>query len=100
MFDRDDEEVDSLALGRPKDWFVEDEIRIMLKEQRKKDKSTAACKAWAREFVQSIVDGWKPGQPLTLKQAQTIGAEFDRQLLRLRRKVPRLERPPYKHRQP
>lgn len=83
---------------RPKEWAVEDEIRILLKALRRKDTSTKACRKYAKGLVQSVVKGWELGDELTPKQAQKVGAEFDRQLLRTGRKIPRLELPPFKHR--
>lgn len=81
---------------RPTHWFIEDEIRILLRAKRKKDYSRAACKEFAREFVQALLPSWQPGQEMTVHQAQSVGAQFDRALLRTGRKVPRLEQPPYK----
>lgn len=83
---------------RPKEWTIEEEIRVLLKALRKRDTSTAACRQYATEVVRAIVRGWQPGDPLTVRQAQRVGAEFDRRLLRTGRKIPRLESPPYKHR--
>lgn len=83
---------------RPQAWSVEDEIKILLRAQRKPDRSTAACKEFAARFVASVIKRWTPGQALTAKQAQKVGAQFDRALLKTGRKVPRLEQPPYKHR--
>ncbi len=84
---------------QPHNWSIEDEIRILLKALRRKDVSTAACQQYATEVVRSVVRGWNPGEELSIRQRQKVGAEFDRRLLKTGRKVPRLENPPFKHRQ-
>jgi len=58
-----------------------DEIQLILKfTEHRVDLSATACRRWARDFVSGIVPGWRPGQALTLEQAQRVGALYERKL--------------------
>lgn len=57
---------------------IESEIRSILERANQSDRSTPACKAWARELVTALAPAWHPGTPLSFAAAQRVGEAFAR----------------------
>lgn len=67
-------------LDWPADWSLEAEIRAILVKEHATDLSLAACKAWARQFIQDLLPHWEPGTPMDWEEAAYVGAMFERYL--------------------
>lgn len=70
----------SLEQWWPKTRSVEDDVRTILRADGVRDLSTAACRAWVRRFIPTILDDWEPGMPLTGDRARRVGAAFIKRL--------------------
>lgn len=57
-------------------WDVHRRIAAILRKSGASDTSQAACRKWAREFIQRYVHDWVPGKPLTAEQAWKLGELF------------------------
>lgn len=55
---------------------VETDVRIVMRAEGLTDTAAAACKQWARRFIQQRVPWWSPGNELRWTERQMIGAAF------------------------
>lgn len=69
---------------------IEVDIRIIMRSEGLTDLSLAACKTWARQFIQQQVPWWKPGTPLRWAEEQAVGAAFEGLLAHAKRERDKL----------
>lgn len=67
------------------DWTTRD-VNAEVREIAGAQLSDAECKEWARDFIRSVLPWWDPRDKLYWPDAQTIGAAFENELRRVRRR--------------
>ena len=66
---------------------IMEEIQTILRANGSSNLSAAACREWAKLFVQHYKKDWLPGNALSFDHARLIGSAFERRYADARRRL-------------